>query len=514
MFLEIASATFLLADYVYHRWFDDDDAPKTPAANSEFTLPRTELGAGIPLIYGRCRVRTPWLAWAGTPAAIPAADVPTIAGGAQFIYAVNLFFVMGIPIAGGTNRVRSVYVDKLKLQGGDLGLIPGNGNFETPIIVESSTGPLAGDLGYIGAEAEYLNGGATQLLADPTSGAPQTWIAGRMTTDTVPIDGRLIPGFRGYMSLGFFGTSRPWFVGSSPRPGAYSMEVSSYPAAFPLLGFNGFANSALISGQPKIFEECNPMDVVLDLLTGTFGKGGVPLSRIDTVGFAACASTLFVEGLGYSRAIEEVRDARDVIREIEEHVDGVIYEDEASGLVKFKLIRADYNVATMPRIDPSCAELLGTFAFGGRDNLVNKIRVQFQNRAKDYEDDSADAMNQAQAVGQDGYVREVVLRYPGCCTETLAKALARRELSARSRPIAKCRAVVDRSRLRLNPGDAVLVNWPEANVSNMVMRVATVGRGTLSSGKIAVDLIQDVTYLVRGVAFGGSGTIPSFPLQP
>ncbi len=65
----------------------------------------------------------------------------------------------------------------------------------------------------------------------------------------------------------------------------------------------------------------------------------------------------------------------------------------------------------------------------------------------------------------------------------------------------KFRALVDRSFVRVNPGDAIKVTWSGPDIAGLVFRVvAPPDRGTLENGTIALDLVQDAAYTYRQIA--------------
>jgi hypothetical protein len=72
----------------------------------------------------------------------------------------------------------------------------------------------------------------------------------------------------------------------------------------------------------------------------------------------------------------------------------------------------------------------------------------------------------------------------------------------------------NRSFIDVLPGDAVMLTWPEASISNIAMRVVDVDHGTLENGAIVLGLIQDYYYANRLVppspidvtVFGGASS--------
>lgn len=490
----LADLAMMPLQYVYHRWIDPPANPTLPP-NARVQLPLTAPGSPITMLFGRVRVRQPVLVFNGTPVAYIGPD-PS----GSFTYALNMSFVLGIPFAGDANPLLwGVWAGEIKtsINGGvDNPVYPVPGH---PIggiavnVAQITISPTAVGSGQYcaGPLLEFLDGNASQVLVDG-SGVAQTQAGQVMLDAQVPADA--IPGYRGVLLATCYDTTpNSWSIGPELTIPSYSFEASSFPLAS--LGPNGGQIADNSNLPASIAYDANPIDVIYDILTGLFGKLGLNPALIDIASFTAAAVTLYNEGHGYSNAIAGGQSAQQTIQDILKQIDGVLYTDPSTNTIKLKLIRADYNPQTIPLITPDNCEGLNSFALGGWTDVPNRIRATFNDRATDYNPNSALAINGSNSLrfGQ----QEVVIDYPGCTNSILARQLAARELAARSRPLAKCTAIVNRSFYTVCPGDAVAVTWPEANISGMVFRVAAVDRGTLKDGKISLDLIQDYFYQWR-----------------
>ncbi len=482
MFTALIAAGFIVGEYVYHRWFQDQ--PPKPNPGHTITLPAAQSGAVIPLFYGRIRVKAPIMAWWGNPDAFAGSDFGTPA--AQFLYGVDMFFNVGISFDDAINRFHGIYVGEFLLP--LVGDQTGAGGRETPYITDNTGGPPGQhSAGFIGGQIEFLNGHPGQQLVDPGSLTSTTHSADRMIA--YGLAPQVIPGYRGYASIMLFGDSdlAPWIIGPTQQPDAYSFEMSGYPDG----------GSPLIPGGGGTFD-VNPVDVIYDLFQGAFSKLGLdPDSRLDLVSFTRVRDQLQAEGHGFSRSWETGSKCGDKLDEIMKQIDGVYYEDPVDGKIHIKLIRPDYDPTTIPVINPTNCMSLDNVAAGGWTDLPTMIQVGFTERANHYRAGSAVALNQAGAVGQDGEIRTIQLEFPGVMIQATANDIAGRELAARTRPLMKMRAMCSRDFYRTTIGDVVMVTWPEANISRQVFRVAAVSRGTLEDGTIALDLIQDYFYQWR-----------------
>lgn len=466
----------LAVEWVYHRWFEERQ-PKVKLPPQEYSLPRSDEGAPIPLIYGKCRVRQPVLAWFGVPGYGTNGFSPAV-------YQLNMLYALGAGFANGTNGVAGIWYSDSKKFSWLLNDNPtGNGAFEAVTLADINN--LDG--AYVGGYVETLNGNAAQTLVDDTDTA--TTYAGLNMLDYWSASS--IPGHRGLISAYLHGNGlggdadAQWRIGLSASIPAYNFEGYSY----------GGSGLPAVGVYARIGSDSNPINVLYDLLVD---KLGIPSSYIDSTSWDAAAVTLYNESHGFSRCFDDIREASDHIIEILRQIDAVLFFDETSGTFKIRLIRDDYVPADIPQINKTnCAGLIN-FAAGSFYNLPNKIKLVYENAADNYLDATATARNQANAVGQDGVLIEHMIEMRGCTNADLASRLAARELAALSRPITRCRAIMDRSFVRVNPGDAVRVTMNNPDVAGIVFRVAAVDRGTLENGQIALDLIQDAAYVFRG----------------
>lgn len=504
----LIQAGVLAIQWGYHRWFEKPDHGKP---QNEIQIPLTADGTPYMMIYGQCRVREPILAFSGEVIAqenpetfgSPSLDSQAFWQGAPYLYFGEYLFNIGIGFQTFANHqpanyILSVYAGDQRISDGPFSLFPtfsiyhrlseltGNGNYESSF----STGPLPcwldtyeqvsnsqGSEQLYRGNCEFYNGSSDQELVDPITLVPTTVAGERMAAIGNAAE---IPGYRGLLSLwlGGEGTSR-FCIGSSGRMAAFSFEVASY--------------ALLTFGTPKIGVDCNPVDALFDLFVGTRGKLGIPQSMIDIPSWTHAANVCFAEGNGYSRAAP-AGTAKQRVSEILQQIDGLIYPNHKIGKFVLKLIRADFNPTTLMHITPdNCTDIEFVEEFGWT-SLPSKLRLIFSNRQKQYDDDSVGVDNQANAYGQEGEVEEVQVRMPGVTVVTNAKNVARREMMARSRPLAKLRATVGREFGRLNPGDPVLLSWPNSNIGAAVFRLATPARGARDSNLIVLDLIQDFGY--------------------
>lgn len=485
----------LLGDFIYHRWLEPKPPPLQPGAMS---VPQTTEGSIVPLIYGTCRVRAPVLAWIGNWGADAIGSDPID----HFIYFVNTLWIVGVPFYHGTASFVNIYAsDRL------LNIIPRGAPVgddihydtagRTRFLTHDPTGSEVdlkffggpGQGGGIAGEIAFYDGRTSQLISDGTNHGDknldkteiQAYLTGDSPSAGIPnqvyssIDAAEIPSYRG-MALCFL---YAWGGAETPVQVSYSFEVKALSTG-----------SASDLGRSLEFD-ADPASVIIDLLTSPFGKCALPLSKIDTASFGAASLTLYNEGHGYSRAIEQPDDAIAIINDVLKQTDGVLYEEPTTGLIEYHLIRADYTIESLTDINPDNAQLQN-YQVQGWSETINQVRLTYTSRQNNYNDAQIIAQNPANVAYQGGKLRSVDVHYVGCSTPELAQKLASRELAATSTPIAKATVVVSREFYAARPGHVFTFTWPELGIDHMVMRAARANLGQLHDGKITLDLMRDI----------------------
>lgn len=501
----------MLLELGYHRLFD-----KKPKADAHILkIPQAEPGTPIPLIYGTVMQKEPLVAWAGHKRR----DGDGVLGRNIFEdlpeprdYFADFLFIIGIPPRNATCNFRRIWYG----DGINSGTVPAksliyyvaNGDgidrsthstlqIGTPESVFAPRG-----LGVVFRIGKISYPGEDYVVDQLSNG--EAWFHDGRDTQTFDlvrdyvadeVDPTLFPSFRGYMTLLLFnddttdistypvGGKTRWKMGQSTDPAPYPMEVSAWDA------------NPLHAGHAAIGLDANPIDVIRDVLTGTFGKLGLPVTTIDGDSFTAAAITLTNENHGYSRRWNDGTGA-DFISEILEQIDGILFEDPASRKIKIRLIRPDVLIPYVLNINPDNCEDVTDVDFGSYVNAPDHIIVRFTDRENKYEDGVAEAMDHASVNGiTDDKMITLQLSYPGCTTRELANHLAARELAARGRPLVKLRAICDRSMAGLVPGDVVTLTWPKfSGMSGVAFRVVSPTRGNANNRTVTVDLLQDFYY--------------------
>jgi len=303
-----------------------------------------------------------------------------------------------------------------------------------------------------------------------------------------------------------------------PGPGYIGNTTSVKPWKFELRRIpNGLGLSAGEAAL-NLGNDANLANVAYEIMTDTEWGLGVPAASIDVADFQAAAATTAAEGNGFSCKLEEETEARDLLREVERQMGGVVYLDLVSGLFKIKLARFDYTVGTLPVVSrATCLKEIRNPVRSTWVDTSNQVFVPFRSRRLDYKPTRALAQDMANVRIQGGRISPVSVNYPGVHDEALANSLAWRDLRTLARPMLKAQLVVNRTMYQAHPFSVLALTDAHLGCDLQPMRVQRIDYGHLDRGDIILDVIEDV-FLSRSGSYGappGTGwTPPSDNLAP
>lgn len=492
--------------YLYNRL----TAPKTPApvprTRESLDLPRTEEGTAIPLVYGRCQVKSPVMTWCSELNSLQGPDDKWIT------YGLHMLFVVGIPMGNGTTRsnqlngplLHNVWMgDKIMPTAGLLPQPawnnPGVIVNQTAVIRQNFLGGPGNGGGLVGTY-QWFGGWTDQSFTSPASRI------GDAMTPTIPAAS--IPGHRQQMCVAFSyapkDSSDPYFnqtyllqtdpqalttpvpqgfsLGESPNVNGFAFEVSCY----------GDKVFSMVSIGFDFGGDADPVECIYDLLTNPWGRLGLDTSKIDMTSFAAASATLKAEGHGYSNVHYQTQDAHDVINEILQQIDAAMHEEPTTGKFVLKLIRNDYTVGALPVFNESNITAVTDYQVGSWRDTVNEVRIKFTDRAGQYNTATVVASSLANAVGNNNRRRPKEIQVPGCSSQKLAAQIAARELGVLSVPLAKVSFTTNRDAWQLRPGSPFVLNYARYNVTGLVCRVTSIDLGKYDKNEITINAVQDM----------------------
>lgn len=282
------------------------------------------------------------------------------------------------------------------------------------------------------------------------------------------------------------GASGSGYIGNSTNVRPIAVEAGRYPKAV--------SQSAGASWQ-RIGDDANPVEFLYELLTNTKWGMGTPSSKMDMAAFQYAAQTCYNEGVGISLIWDTQQDINTVANEVLKIVDGVLNIQTTTGLFTPKLIRSDYDVSTLPVLTKSNVKEVTSYQHGTYDDTYSNVVVPFNDRANDYQPQTALFQSEANARMQGGPVVATNLDYVGICNKDVAYQIAWRDGRVLSFPLSKVKLRVNRDAIDCYPGSLFVWTWEAYKITNMVFRVTSVDLGEYDSGFISLEATQDIFAL-------------------
>lgn len=297
--------------------------------------------------------------------------------------------------------------------------------------------------------------------------------------------GNVIPAFRGVVSFVFRGGL---VCAMSPYPKAWAFKLRNIP------------QQSWYSETANIGNGANGAHIIREVLLNKKWGMGHESDAIDDASFRSVALQLHTEGLGLSFELTSTDSIENFIYTVVQHINGMFYTKPDTGKFALKLLREDYTVSSLPVFDESNIITLESFERPSYAEMVNEIVVTYRPQGK-ADDDSVTVQDLAAIAAQEGIISQSV-SYPGIDTATNAARVAMRDLRQKSTPLARVKLKVFRSAWNTSIGDCIKFTWSEHGVSNMVLRVLGINTGTINSGEISIDAIEDVFGLPNSTYIG------------
>jgi hypothetical protein len=462
-----------------------------PAGLGDFQFPTATEGRVVPLIWGTIQIKGPNVIWYGD--LVQEALTETVKTGlfSKEKVIVGFKYHLGFQMAlcrGPGVDLKEVWIGEKRAL--DTVTVSHNQTFDIDK-PEFFGGLDLGNGGVVGT-LRFFGGEANQPLSSYLSNHQQIGV--NLKT----------PHYRGTCYVA--PDEDPIYVGNSTSIRPWWFELKRIPNGL------GLGSHATVNGA-----DANPMNVIYEIMTDTDWGLGFETSDIDTTSFTDAAIVLFNEGNGFSHVQDREIEAIDLIRLVEEQIDGIVFLDPLDGKWKVNLARDDYDINTVPEINETNLVEMQSFTRGSWEDTTNIVRVSFVDRDDEYKETYALAQDMANQRLQNGVNVSTTQNFPGCKNAALANQLALRTLRTVSYPLAKATLIVDRTFYAIQPGQVVAFTDPDLGFIRLPMRVTRINFGQLVDNKITLDLVQDIFSFQAGV-FGNPGGSnwepPADELQP
>lgn len=230
---------------------------------------------------------------------------------------------------------------------------------------------------------------------------------------------------------------------------------------------------------------------------------GYPTAVIDDAAFTAAANALYAEGLGGNLRWTQQTSIEDFLGIIQDHAGAMLVRDRRTGLFKFKLLRKDYDTATLPVFGPHNCRISGDAQRPSPADTVNELQVTYT----DYRT-GKEATTTVRNVAAQQAVGRIISKphsLTGLPTEALAQRCGIRDLDAMSLPLWRFDLSFLRDADTLEPGSVFRFVWPPLGL-DIVLRVAgEIDYGNAASGEIRAKCVQDIFSLPAAVYTGSVG---------
>ena len=442
-----------------------------PASLGDFQFPTAEEGRAVPIIYGTVRVNGPNLGWFGdlSTKAIKKKVKTGMFSSKNIIvgyrYFLGIDFMLCRGLLGNTSPNLGQGIGRIWVE--DELLRKGNQPFQDSGTISFN------DAYFFGGKDEGGIVGTMRIYPGDDAQLQSSYMA-----NLGEIDATLLPGYRGTVHV----VLERMEVGNSARIAPWSFELRRIPN-----GLDLNASEALVGGHGA-----NPANVIHEIMTN--GEWGLGITNIDLIQFREAAAVLAAEGNSYGRIMDRATQAKQLLAELQQQIDGFIVQEPVNKVWQLRLVReTDYPspITDLPVFDESNMIAL-EFTRGSWADTVNQVKVQFTDKDKEFKQTFAVAQDMANKIIQNDDNVTSTIAMPGIQDRTTANKYAWRELRTLSYPLAKGKIKADRSNIGLLPGDLAKIEWPPYGISNLFIRVGRIQLGSDSANEVIYDWTEDI----------------------
>ena len=451
--------------------------PKPPAGQGARQLrdPTAEAGIPIPVLFGEMRLQEPNVLWFG--------DTRIYESDTVNVYFASIHY-------GLAHRVDALteiwYGEKLAWSGE----VTTNTNF--PIYRDGLFGGPKKE-GGLNADFDVMLGGPAQTASDNLRNA-------YMRNGIPAGSAATTPAYRGVTTVLLHSFTDGGNIGSNT---GYIKPIWFRCRRDPVAPFPAHI---IVEGMRL----ANPAAIIWEAMTNREWGMGSPSSLLDQSSFAAAASILANEGFGIALLWSEQESVEDFIGEVLNHIEGTLALNPLTGQFRLRLVRDDYNPATLPVVSPENAHL-DDWDRRGWGEVTNEINVSWTNPANEQQE-TVTLHNLAAINEQGGEIISDTQEYPGIRTGDLALRVCARDLRVAASTLASAEVRVQRTAWTWLVGDPVVLDWPE--LGSAIMRITDANYGSPGDPWVRLSLIEDVFALPGDVYAGAPGSGWSNPSQP
>ncbi|VBB05560.1 tip attachment protein j [Lucifera butyrica] len=387
--------------------------------------------------------------------------------------------------SGPNLRLRGIYLGQTKVwEGNEAREVHHDAPFVFTVNNDELFGGPDENGGFIGDIRVYLGG--DNQPAD-------SWMQQQMQADNIDEELRgLTPAYRPFVSL--------------VVPTAYVGKQATIPETWLDIQF---CPDRL--GLGPIGDDANPAEILYELhVNREWGLCESP-DLLDLDSLLAIGQKLQDEKLGVTVTLSDKSEARSVVDSLCDHVNMVRYVDPRTGKLTFKLIRDDYDAATVPVLNEKNCSSITLTRLDWRET-VGEICVTYTDRSAQYEQSNITENDPANVEINAGAKTTKTYDYPYFTTAENALWAAKRESKQQGYPLASVSIEGNRQLSSLRTGEVVCLNWAPYGIKNMLLRITDVDIGDFTGGTVKLEALEDVFGLEK-TEFGFPGS-PGWTKEP
>jgi hypothetical protein len=265
-------------------------------------------------------------------------------------------------------------------------------------------------------------------------------------------------------------------------------------------------------GTPGTAGGVNPAHIIRECLVDATWGMGYSVNDLDDVSFRATADSLYSEAFGLSFVWQTTNSLQDFISTVVQHIQASLYVDPFTGLFTLKLVRMDYDPATLSVLDETKIIEVDNYERSGVSELVNQVTVIWYDTATDKQ--RSTTVHNTAARELQGSTVSTTIEFPGIGDAVLANKVATRELRKFSTSVSRAVIRANRYAALGNIGDVFKLRWPDLGVDDVIMRIGKVEYGNLNSGEVRIHCVEDVFSFGATLHDPSPATLWADPINP
>jgi len=242
--------------------------------------------------------------------------------------------------------------------------------------------------------------------------------------------------------------------------------------------------------------DMNPAHIISNVWTDQHQGMAYDPAMIDDAAMRYCAQLLYDEEFGISLYWARQESIENFVAEVCRHADLLQSINPRTGQLRLIALRDDYDIEDLIEITEDDIIEIVEWQETASGEGTNTVTVTYEDRNGDQQ--AATYQNRAAALHY-GVIAQTI-DYPGITTAELAMRVAERECRKLGGNFAKGKIKCNRLPWDIMPGAVFVLSHGPEGIGPLVVRVLEWSGGTLTSGAITLNVVQDVFSLKHDVS--------------